>query len=83
MRAPTFAAALSLTLAVAPAVAQTSPSSNLNSINNSLTSQGQSNAAQQQRTTGANNQMMQNNRNQMSQPAPTGPSGPIVAPSRR
>jgi hypothetical protein len=84
MRAPTLAVVVILTAAsAAPVLAQGAPSSNLNSINNSLAGQAQTNSTQQQQTSGANTQRMQNNRNQMSQPAPTGQTGPIVAPARR
>jgi len=84
MHGPSLAAVVILTVSsAAPALAQGAPSSNLNSINNSLAGQARSTRTQQQQTSGANTQRMQNRRNQMSQPAPTGQPGPIVAPARR
>jgi hypothetical protein len=83
MRAPAIGGAFILALAAAPALAQGAPSSNLNSINNSLAGQAQSSAAQQQQTTGANNQMMRNNRSRLSQPMPGSSSEPIIRRHRR
>ena len=55
------------TAATAPAFAQGLPSSNLNSINNSLAEQGEMRSLQQQETTNFNQSLMQSERNQMSE----------------
>ncbi len=79
MRAPAFLGVLAVALAAAtPALAQVSPSSNINSINNSLAGQAQSRAVQQQQTTSSNTQMMQNRRSRLSQPTVGSSSTPLV-----
>ncbi|GJE46028.1 hypothetical protein [Methylobacterium soli] len=75
MRA-TFLGCLALLGLAAPALAQGLPSSNLNSINDSLAAQGQARAFQQQQTSDFNTLRMQNQRGVQFQPDP-GVYGPI------
>lgn len=75
MRA-TFLGSLALLGLAAPALAQGLPSSNLNSINDSLAAQGQARAFQQQQTSDFNTLRMQNQRSVQVQPDP-GVYGPV------
>ncbi|WP_336488992.1 hypothetical protein [Methylobacterium nigriterrae] len=71
MRASLLATALLLAgLGSGPAAAQGMPSSNINSINNSLAAQSQMRAFQQQQTTDFNTLNMQGQRNVLFQPQP-------------
>src|SRR4051794_14651652 len=65
------------TAASAPAVAQGLPSSNLNSINNSLAGMAQTNAFQQQQTSNFNTLRMEGQRDVMFQPQDAY-AGPII-----
>ena len=60
-----------VTAASAPALAQGLPSSNLNSINNSLAGMAQTNAFQQQQTSNFNTLRMEGQRDVMFQPQDT------------
>jgi hypothetical protein len=73
----TFLGSLALLGLAAPALAQGLPSSNLNSINDSLAAQGQARAFQQQQTSDFNTLRMQNHRIGQSQPD-AGLYGPVL-----
>jgi hypothetical protein len=73
---PVTFAVLVITASV-PALAQGLPSSNLNSINNSLAAMGQANAFQQQQTSNFNTLRMEGQRNVQFQPQDAY-AGPII-----
>ncbi|KAB1073763.1 hypothetical protein [Methylobacterium planeticum] len=76
MRATSLSGLALLGLA-APVLAQGLPSSNLNSINDSLAAQGQARSFQQQQTTDFNTLRMLNQRDAQAQPVP-GLYAPVV-----
>ncbi|KAB1072806.1 hypothetical protein [Methylobacterium planeticum] len=81
MRAPHLAALSPLLLLIgSPAPAQGLPSSNLNSINNSLAQQSQARTLRQQQTTQSNELRMQIQRNEMLRPNPA--PVPVILPRR-
>jgi hypothetical protein len=77
MRASVLSLSAFLVAVSAPALSQGLPSSNLNSINNSLAAMGQANAFQQQQTTNFNTLRMEGQRNVLFEPQ-DGSVAPVI-----
>ncbi|WP_336490647.1 hypothetical protein [Methylobacterium nigriterrae] len=83
MRASVLWTSAVLLTASVPALGQGFPSSNINSINNSLAFQGEMRALQQQQTTNFNTLNMQGQRNVLFQPQGDYYSAPAILPRGR